>query len=57
MTHFGDLAAQLQLLPTGGSDYHGAAKPGILPGQTGLTMAEWQALAAQVGWEQPAWFH
>lgn len=57
IAHFGDLAAELQLLPTGGSDYHGAAKPGILPGQAGLTMEAWQALAAQVGWEKPAWFH
>jgi hypothetical protein len=52
VAHFGALAAELELLATGGSDYHGTAKPGILPGQAGLTMDEWQALAAEVGWEQ-----
>jgi predicted metal-dependent phosphoesterase TrpH len=54
--HFGALAKRLGLLLTGGSDYHGTSKPGILPGQAGLTLAEWQALATQVGWEQPQWF-
>ena len=56
VAHFGALAAELGLLQTGGSDYHGTAKPGILPGQAGLTLTAWHALAAQMGWEQPAWF-
>lgn len=42
--HFDELASELGLLKTGGSDYHGTAKPGILPGQAGLSWAEWQAL-------------
>jgi predicted metal-dependent phosphoesterase TrpH len=53
IAHFGALAHALGLLQTGGSDYHGTAKPGILPGQAGLTMQEWQALATRFGWEQP----
>ncbi len=44
IAHFDELASELSLLKTGGSDYHGAAKPGILPGQAGLSWAEWQAL-------------
>lgn len=56
IAHFGALAEELGLLQTGGSDYHGTSKPGILPGQAGLTMEAWLALAAQVGWEQPSWF-
>ncbi|HXF63995.1 MAG TPA: PHP domain-containing protein [Caldilineaceae bacterium] len=51
VAHFAGLADELRLLKTGGSDYHGAAKPGILPGQAGLTMDEWAALAATAGWE------
>jgi predicted metal-dependent phosphoesterase TrpH len=57
VAHFGALAERLGLLPTGGSDYHGTSKPGILPGQAGLTMTEWQMLAARLGWEQPQWFN
>jgi predicted metal-dependent phosphoesterase TrpH len=53
--YFAQLAEQHGLLPTGGSDYHGTSKPGILPGQSGLTWAAWEELAAQVGWEQPQW--
>ena len=56
IAHFNALADELGLFKSGGSDYHGAAKPGILPGQAGLTWTEWQALAAQQGWEQPSWF-
>jgi predicted metal-dependent phosphoesterase TrpH len=55
VAHFGALAEELRLLPTGGSDYHGTSKPGILPGQAGLTLAQWQALASQVGWGQDGW--
>ncbi len=56
VAHFGALAQRLGLLQTGGSDYHGTSKPGILPGQAGLTLAAWHKLAGQVGWEPPAWF-
>jgi 3',5'-nucleoside bisphosphate phosphatase len=56
VAHFGALADALGLLQTGGSDYHGTSKPGILPGQAGLTLEAWHTLAAQMGWEQPAWF-
>jgi 3',5'-nucleoside bisphosphate phosphatase len=56
VNHFAGLERELGLLQSGGSDYHGASKPGILPGQAGLTMDAWQALAAQAGWEQPQWF-
>jgi predicted metal-dependent phosphoesterase TrpH len=52
---FDALADQFGLLKTGGSDYHGTAKPGILPGQAGLTSDAWEALAATVGWERPQW--
>lgn len=55
--HFGTLAEELGLLQTGGSDYHGTTKPGILPGQAGLTLEAWNALASQVGWEPPAWLN
>jgi predicted metal-dependent phosphoesterase TrpH len=55
--HFGDLADELGLVQTGGSDYHGASKPGIMPGQAGLTLEAWDALASRLGWEQPAWLH
>jgi hypothetical protein len=51
IAHFGALADELGLLRTGGSDYHGQAKPGILPGQAGLTSGEWTELAARAGWE------
>lgn len=53
IAHFGRLADELGLLQTGGSDYHGRAKPGILPGQAGLTRAEWTDLAARTGWKEP----
>jgi predicted metal-dependent phosphoesterase TrpH len=55
ITHFDALAQELGLLRTGGSDYHGRSKPGILPGQAGMTEAAWQRLAATVGWAKPAW--
>ncbi len=44
IAHFDRLASELDLLKTGGSDYHGTVKPGILPGQAGLTLSEWQGL-------------
>ena len=44
IAHFDSLATELDLLKTGGSDYHGTVKPGIQPGQAGLTWAEWQML-------------
>lgn len=57
IAHFGALAQEMGLLQTGGSDYHGTSKPGILPGQAGLTPEAFAALAAQVGWERPAWLN
>ena len=42
--HFDQLADELNLIKTGGSDYHGAAKPGIVPGMAGLTLAEWESV-------------
>lgn len=53
IVHFDALAREVGLLRTGGSDYHGTTKPGILPGQAGLTQAEWTALAAHLGWSRP----
>jgi hypothetical protein len=50
IAHFAALARELKLLPTGGSDYHGTSKPGILPGQAGLAMEEWKAVIEAVGW-------
>lgn len=47
---FADLARTHGLLITGGSDYHGTAKPGIEPGNAGLTWAEWEVLAERSGW-------
>ncbi|MCB9139658.1 MAG: PHP domain-containing protein [Caldilineaceae bacterium] len=44
IAHFDALADRLGLYKTGGSDYHGATKPGIRPGQAGLTTAEWRRL-------------
>ncbi|GIV77061.1 PHP domain-containing protein [Litorilinea aerophila] len=41
---FDALADELGLLKTGGSDYHGTTKPGIQPGQAGLTWEEWVAV-------------
>ena len=54
IAHFDGLALELGLLRTGGSDYHGTTKSGILPGQAGLTLAEWEQLTAQLGWRQRA---
>jgi predicted metal-dependent phosphoesterase TrpH len=48
VNHFDRLADELGLLKTGGSDYHGSAKPGILPGDAGLTLEEWEALGARL---------
>ncbi len=50
IAHFDRLADENGLLKTGGSDYHGATKPGIVPGQAGLTLAEWADLCERVGW-------
>lgn len=49
IAHFRKLAEEHNLLITGGSDYHGAAKPGIVPGMAGLTDLEWEILSAQCG--------
>lgn len=38
------IAEELDLLITGGSDYHGENSPGILPGDTGMTKAEFEKL-------------
>jgi hypothetical protein len=48
------LAQELDLIQTGGSDYHGTAKPGITLGMAGLSLAEWAALAARLGWRWDA---
>lgn len=50
IAHFADLAHTHDLLVTGGSDYHGTAKPGIAPGNAGLTWHEWEMLAEHGGW-------
>lgn len=50
VAHFQALSVRHNLLVTGGSDYHGQAKPGITPGMAGLTWPEWEALAARCGW-------
>lgn len=50
VAHFDALADELRLLKSGGSDYHGQVKPGIQPGDAGLTWDEWEALAAVCGW-------
>ena len=57
VSHYDELAEKLGLFKTGGSDYHGTSKPGIFPGNAGLTLAAWQTLAAQMGWEQPQWLN
>jgi len=44
--HFSDLANELGLLKTGGSDFHGAVKPLIHLGMAGLNEEQWAAL----GW-------
>jgi predicted metal-dependent phosphoesterase TrpH len=51
VAHFRQVAAAHGLLVTGGSDYHGTVKPGILPGMAGLTAQEWDTLAARCGWQ------
>ena len=38
------IAEDLDLLITGGSDYHGENSPGILPGDSGMTQAEFDQL-------------
>ncbi|MGP3777821.1 PHP domain-containing protein [Halanaerobium saccharolyticum] len=38
------IAEELDLLITGGSDYHGENSPGILPGDRGMTEAEFEKL-------------
>jgi len=38
------IAEDLELLITGGSDYHGENSPGILPGDTGMTQEEFDQL-------------
>jgi predicted metal-dependent phosphoesterase TrpH len=38
------IAEELQLLITGGSDYHGENSPGILPGDTGMNQEEFDQL-------------
>ncbi len=42
--HFSDLADELGLIKTGGSDYHGATKPLIKLGMAGLTEEQWLEL-------------
>ena len=48
--HFDALADELDLHKTGGSDYHGATKPGIEPGQAGMTQQEWHSLCTRLDW-------
>lgn len=48
IAYFDELADELDLLKTGGSDYHGLAKPGIEPGRAGLTWTEWQMLCSRL---------
>ncbi len=48
INYFDELADELDLVKTGGSDYHGTVKPGIQPGQAGLTLSEWHALCEVV---------
>ncbi|MGM0548388.1 MAG: PHP domain-containing protein [Bacillota bacterium] len=44
--HYKKIANELDLLITGGSDYHGENSPGILPGDFGLSRAELEKLEA-----------
>ena len=44
IAHFDRLADSYGLQKTGGSDYHGTTKPGIEPGQAGLTHSQWNRL-------------
>jgi len=48
IAHFDALADECGLIKTGGSDYHGATKPGIAIGQAGLTWSQWEAIRATV---------
>lgn len=54
IAHFRGLAEEQGLIQTGGSDYHGTAKPGIVPGMAGLTWDEWTLLAGRLGWRGQA---
>ena len=54
VAHFDRLADTHGLFKTGGSDYHGATKPGIAVGDAGLTAAEWRALAPTFNGENKA---
>ena len=49
IAHYAALADRYGLYKTGGSDYHGTTKPGIVPGMAGLTRSEWRWLAPQMG--------
>jgi predicted metal-dependent phosphoesterase TrpH len=42
------IAEELELLITGGSDYHGENSPGILPGDTGINQEEFDQLESYV---------
>lgn len=44
IARFSALADECGLIKTGGSDYHGATKPGIAIGQAGLTWSQWEAI-------------
>jgi predicted metal-dependent phosphoesterase TrpH len=44
IAHFDALADECRLIKTGGSDYHGATKPGIAIGQTGLSWSQWETI-------------
>jgi predicted metal-dependent phosphoesterase TrpH len=50
---FDQLADECALLKTGGSDYHGATKPGIRVGQAGLTEEEWAQLSPHLALVYP----
>lgn len=45
-----NIAAELDLIPCGGSDYHASGKPGeIIPGEAGPPMSTIEALRARKG--------
>jgi len=46
--HFDGLADRYNLLKSGGSDYHGKTKPGIVPGLAGLEMDDWGYFKSQI---------
>jgi hypothetical protein len=50
IAHFDELADELHLLKTGGSDYHGKRKPNLL-GETGMQLADWRILCQETGWQ------